>query len=206
MGNEEKVFKRIISQFFLAVELTFYAIALIFLFASCGARKVNKSETKEKIYTKEKIVVENDITATNNITIKSKSFVIDSTKEEIEEIEVTPIDLKKPAYYENTLLNNTKLVKRKIKRNKAIKSENNTNTQHDSKALDKSTKKGEKTKQSKKNEETKNVDKKQFDPLAFFIQYWWLWLIIFLFVLLSNRSKIILLFKKIIVFIGIKKK
>jgi len=164
-------------------------LILFLLLMSCGARKVEKSKEHEKVNTKEKIVVENDITATDNIKIESKSFVIDSTKEEIEEIEISPIDILKPAYYENKELKNTKLVKRKIKRNKAIKSENNTNTSYDSKTLDKTKKTGEKAKQSETNKQTKSVDQKQFNPIALIIQYWWLWLLIALILWLLKKYK-----------------
>ena len=167
----------------------FITVLVIISLYSCGSRKVEKRNIEEKTEKKEKIIVEHDITAYDNITIKSKSFVIDSTKEEIEEIEVTPIDVKKPAYYDNTLLNNTKLVKRKIKRNKALKTETNTNTLHEGKSIDKSKETIQKEEQSKKNEKTKNVDQKQFDPLAFLIQYWWLWLIILFVIWLLKKYK-----------------
>lgn len=189
MEKEEKTFKEMMRQFFIAVLLGIVTLCIMSLFVSCGSRKVEKQRIKEETEKKEKIVVEHDITAYDNVTITSKSFAIDSTKEEIEEIEITPIDPLKPAYYENKKLDNTKLVKRKIKRNKATSQETNTNTQHDSKKQDKSKETSEKKEKGTKDQKGKQIERKQFDPLAFIINWWWLWLLIVLILYLVKKYK-----------------
>lgn len=204
MDSEEKIYRKLLRQFFLLIALSFIAMVFVLLFASCGARKVNKSDTKEQTEKKEKIVVENDVTALDNITIESKSFVIDSTKEEIEELIISPIDILKPAYYENKQLTNTKLVKRKIKRNKAITSNKNINTQHDSKTHDKSKETSEKAEQSKKNEKTKGVEQEQFNLIDFLFKSWWILLIILVIVIIiwwfckKYKDKIAFVYKKLL--------
>lgn len=150
------------------------------LLTSCGARKVNRSNTQEKVKEKETELVKNDVVTTGNVKTETTTKTDKVTGEEIEETEVVPIDQSKTAIYKGDTLKNTKLVKRKIKRNKALKSETNTNTSNDSKTTDKTAKTRQKEKQTKKNEKGKEVEKKQFDPIAMIWQNWWFILLLIL--------------------------
>lgn len=159
-------------------------ILSLFLF-SCGARKVDKRETLEEIKTEHKDVVKTDLTIESNTKIETKILTDESTKEEIEETVISPIDGNKPAIYGKDTLNNVSLTKRKIKRNKAISSINNTNISNDIKSTDKTKETSEKTQQRKKTEATKQVDRKQFD----FLSYWWLILLIALAIYLFKKYR-----------------
>lgn len=153
-----------------------YLICLLLI--GCGARKVEKTHTEKEVKTETIDVVKNDISINTDTKIETKFFVNDSVKEEIEEIETVNID-------------GSKLIKRKIKRNKAVKKESNTNTQLNEETTDKTIKTKVQQEQAKENIESKNLDRKQFDPLAFFISYWWLWLILALIVFLLKKFKYI---------------
>lgn len=142
-------------------------LSISLLLIGCGARKVEKNDIQKEVKTETIDVVKNDISINTDTKIQTKIFVNDSTKEEIEEIETVNTD-------------GSKLIKRKIKRNKAVKKESNTNTQLNQKSADKTIKTKIQQEQAKESIQTKNIDKKQFDPLSFLISYWWLWLILLL--------------------------
>lgn len=144
-------------------------------FFSCGARKVNKSDIKEEIKTESSEVVKTDTDSTSNIKIETVTKIDESTKEEIEETVFTVIDNNKPAVFGKDTITNGQLVKRKIKRNKALISSNNTNVSNDIKKTNTTTKQSEKEEQAKKNVETKYVEREQY---SFITVLWWLWLII----------------------------
>ena len=169
-----------------------YSILLsLFFLIGCGAKKIDHKHEEKKVNEETKEVVNNDVTTDTNVKTEIKTFVVDSTKEEIEEIEITPIDNLKPAIFEGKEITNSKVIKRKINRNKALKSESNTNTYLNEKTADKTNKTTLQSKQTKENVESKNLDRKQFDPLAFFISYWWLWLILALIVFLLKKFRYI---------------
>lgn len=156
---------------------------------SCGARKVDKRTTQEEIKTEQKDVVKADLMIDSNTKIETKIITNDSTKEEIEETSVTPIDGNRIAIYGKDTLKNAKLVKRKIKRNKAITSDNNTIVSNESKTTDKTVAEIEKTQQAKKNETRKHIDKKQFDFIGQILSYWWLILIIAIIIYLWKKYR-----------------
>jgi cbb3-type cytochrome oxidase subunit 3 len=194
MEKEEKTFKEMIRQFFIAVLLGIFALCIMSLFASCGSRKVEKQRIKEENEKKEKIIVEHDITAYDNVTITSKSFAIDSTKEIITTKTYKPINPALPATFKDSKgnkheLNNTEYTESEIKRNKATSQETNTNTQHDSKTQDKSKETSQKEEKGTKDQKGKQIERKQFDPLAFIINWWWLWLLIVLILYLIKKYK-----------------
>lgn len=178
--------KRAFKRFFIGMPIVLF---ITYLLIGCGAKKVNKQHTEKEVKTETIDIVKKDIAIDTNVKTEIKSFVIDSTKEEIEEIEITPIDNLKPAIFEGKEITNTKVVKRKIKRNKALKSESNTNTQLNKKTSDKTTENKKKQEQTKESNKTKDLDKKQFDPLSFVISYWWLWLIILIVLYLLKKYR-----------------
>lgn len=143
---------------------------------SCGAKKVTQHEEQKEAKTDLKEVVKNDIVIDKKENTIIKVFINDSVKEEIEEIENVNVD-------------GSKTIKRKIKRNKAIKIESNTNTQLNEKTTDKTNKNTLQSKQTKESIKTKNLDRKQFDPISFLISYWWLWLIILLVLFLLKKYR-----------------
>ena len=142
-----------------------YLIIIAFVvLSSCGARK---TELKKDIV--------NDSTVKKEI----KVVVTDSTKEEIEETIIeTP---------------NKKVTQRKIKRNKAVKSNINTNILLNEKTIDKTTTNAKESKQNKTNQQTKNSDRKQFDIIGLLLSYWWLWLLIIILLWAYRKYKNILL-------------
>ncbi len=165
-------------------------IVISFFIFSCGSRKVSKSNTEEKVKEKETELVKKDIVTTDNIKIETTTKTDEVTGEEIEETEVVPIDESKTAIYKGDTLKNTKLVKRKIKRNKALKSETNTNTSNDSKKHDKTTATSQKEKQIQKNEKGKEVEKKGLDTIAMIIlKYWWFILLLIFACLIFKKYK-----------------
>lgn len=194
MKSEEKIFRTMKREFIMLCLGIAMAVFFVFVFSSCGARKVEKKQIKEETEKKEKIVVENDITATDNITITSKSFVIDSTKEIITTKTYKPMNPSLPATFTDSKgkkqeLNNTEYTESEIKRNKALSKTNNINTKYDSKTQDKSKKTGEKEEKGTKNEKGKQSEREQFDIIGMILQYWWLWFIILLVLWLLKKYK-----------------
>lgn len=180
--------KRAFKRFFIGLPIV---LLLCYLLIGCGAKKVNKHHTEKEVKTETIDIVKKDIAIDTNVKTEIKSFVVDSTKEEIEEVEITPIDNLKPAIFEGKEITNTKLIKRKIKRNKALKSESNTNTQLNEKTTDKTTENKKKQEQTEESSESKDIDKEQYDFMP-----WWVWCIIasvsILFIFLLYRK-----FKKV---------
>jgi len=143
------------------MENKFTYILIILLFASCGARKVNKSTTETET--------------------KSEISVIDSTKIEtkedidsticVDEFEITPVDTLKPivivdSHGKKTTIKNGRIKKRtQISRFKALKSTTLHNTRKTQKTATQSTKASE-----------KHVERKE--------SFWWLWLILIIAVIL----------------------
>jgi hypothetical protein len=161
---------------------------------SCGARKVNKSDTEETTKEKSKEVVSNDVVKTENTKIETKTKTDESTKETIKETTYKPIDNKKPALFTDSKgqkkeLYNTEYTEREITRNKESKFEGNTNTLVNTKTSDKTKKTSEKEKDNKKKEKTKEVDKKQFDPVSVLISYWWFFLLLIIVYYLYRKYK-----------------
>lgn len=155
---------------------TYSIYIYLILVTSCGAKKVTQHQEQKEVKTELKEIVKNDIIIDKSEITQTKVFVNDSIKEEIEEIENVNVD-------------GSKTIKRKIKRNKAIKSESNTNTQFNEKTTDKTNKNTLQQEQAKESVKTKNLDRKQFDPLAFLISYWWLWIIIILVLYLLKKYR-----------------
>ena len=151
-------------------------IALSLILFSCGARKVEKTKEETKTTTNETVKVNTDVVTEKKEETKVNIVVTDSTKEEIEETIFEPIG--KP-----------KITIRKIKRFKAIKTNDNTNTSKDEKSTDKTTTVAEKQEQNEKISETKTIDKKQFDVVGMLLSYWWLLLLIIIFIILYKRFK-----------------
>ncbi len=168
------------------IKSTFWLSFAIFCI-SCGARKVDKRTTQEEIKTETKDVVKTDLTIDSNTKIETKIITNDSTKEEIEETVVNPIDPNRIAIFGKDTLRNTSLTKRKIKRNKATTSDNNTIVSNETKATDKTVTESEKAQQTKKSDQTKSIDRKQFDFIGQILSYWWLFLIVALVIYLWKK-------------------
>lgn len=139
---------------------------------SCGARKVEK--TKEESVSKIESVSEEkkDVVVNTNLKTETKVILNDSTKEIIEETIVEADDKTKPAFFDGKELGNTKTTKRKISRNKAIKSESNTNTSLHEETTDKTHTIAKKSQQNKKNTTIKNTERESL------LKWWWISLIL----------------------------
>lgn len=137
-------------------------IILAFLFVSCGARKVNKTE-----------VIENKTEVENTI---QKDSTKEETKTEIKydvencEIEVTPIDSTREFVVEGKKYFNARI---KIKKKK-----DNTLYVKEDKALKTSLKQTNKAIKESKKENIKLVDKKEASNWQFKIAFWLLILLI----------------------------
>ena len=129
-------------------------ILIISLLYSCGARKVEKKDDTEQKKTEITGEVKIDIEKIDQTTIEERTIITDSTREEIEETEIIPADPKKD-----------KVIKRKIKRFKAIKNNINKQVSNDVKEHDKTAKTSQKKEQTKKTTQTKGIDKKPFNML-----------------------------------------
>lgn len=144
-----------------------------FLLFSCGARKVDKREELHTVKTDSSYIIKKDLTVNTNTKIETRIFTNDSTKEEIEEINYSPIDRNKPAIFTDELgnkreLNNISFTKRKIKRNKALKTESNIITSEDKKSVDRSKESGN----LKKRKEDYSFEKHTFRE-----SFQWYWII-----------------------------
>ena len=148
--------------------LLLFALTLI----NCGARKVQREKEKEVVRIEETTTEKKDVTIDKNIKEEKKVIVNDSTKEEIEETIIEPIDKTKPFFYEGKESKNSKITKRKTKRNKAVTFQDNTNTLVNEKAIDKTTKERQKTEQSQKNNTVKHSERESL------IKWWWFPLIL----------------------------
>lgn len=160
-----------------------YLLFASLLLIGCGARKVQKTETEKEVKTETFETVENDVKTESNVKTEIITTVNDSTKEVIEETVITPIDNTKPATYTDEngkqhSLNNSKHTKRKTTRNKAVSEQKKENVINSKNTSDNTLKTTNNKTESKEQSDIKNIDKKQFDPLAFIISYWWLWLLI----------------------------
>lgn len=146
----------------------------VFLFVSCGARKVNKSELVE-----DKTTIE---------TIKQTDSVKEESKTEIKydvencEIEVTPIDSTKEFVVEGKKYFNARIkIKKKkdntlyVKEDKTLK----TSLKHTNKAI----------KESKK-ENIKLVDKKEASNWQFKIAFWLLILLLLIRLYIKFRDRL----------------
>jgi hypothetical protein len=138
----------------------------------CGSRKVvlNKSDTEKK--TQQSETVKNDIVIDSNLKIETITKVNDSTKEVIEETIIEADDKSKPAINDGKELGNTKITKRKTTRNKALKTDNNTNTLINEKTTDKT------NTNTKKQEQTKKIVQAKQSQREGLIKWWWFPLIL----------------------------
>lgn len=164
-----------------------YSILLLSLILfSCGAKKVTQHQEQKEVKTELKEFVKTDIVIDKSEITQTKVFINDSVKEEIEEIENVNVD-------------GSKTIKRKIKRNKAIKLERNTNTQLNEKTTDKTNKDTLQQKQTKESKKTKKLDRKQYGILEFCKDNW-LWclilILIILFIIKKYKNKVLGIFKK----------
>ena len=136
-------------------------ILIILLFASCGARKVNKITTETE--------TKSEITVIDSTKIETKED-IDSTIC-IDEFEITPVDTLKPIVIidsqgKKTTIKNGRIKKRtQISRFKALKSTTLHNTRKTQKTATQSTKTSE-----------KHTERTQ--------SFWWLWLLLIIAVIL----------------------
>lgn len=167
--------KHIFSTLLMMLYLSLICLGLL----SCGARKVNKEQSKEEIKSDliDKSVVEkqseSNIKKTTIVTVNDKNEVI-STEETI-----TPIDNTKEASVidsdgKKTILNNSKkIIKTESKKNNI---QTNSVENKDEITIDKSKKQNDikKIEESKKENSIKTVDKEQFNWLSL----WWLYLLI----------------------------
>lgn len=169
-----------------------YLLFASLLLIGCGARKVQKTETEKEVKTETFETVKADVKTESNVKTEVVTTVNDSTKEVIEETVITPIDNTKEAVYtdevgKQTKLNNTSLTKRKTMRNKAVSEQKKENVNDSKKASDNTFKTNNAKSETKEQSEIKNIDKKQFDPMAFIISYWWLWLLIIIAVYIAKK-------------------
>lgn len=169
-----------------------YLLFASLLLIGCGARKVQKTETEKEVKTETVETVKSDVKTESNVKTEVVTTVNDSTKEVVEEIVITPIDNTKEAVYtdesgKQTKLNNTTLTKRKTKRNKAVSEQKKENVTDNKKASDNTLKTTNNKSEAQEHTEAIDIDKKQFDPLAFIISYWWLWLLIIIALYIAKK-------------------
>jgi hypothetical protein len=151
-------------------------LLLAFLIVSCGAKTVNKEETKT------------DSTATSTQVIKTDSTSTDSTSIKFdvvsEEIIIEAVDSTKPIEIINnegkvTKYTNARISKKKRKDNTIVVNEKSVSKI----VVDSITNEIE----VNKIESTKIVYKEQFNWGTFILQLWWLWLLIILAIYLAYR-------------------
>jgi hypothetical protein len=133
-------------------------ILLLFLCFGCGARKVEKTKEVTEANKQETTEIKNDVVIDSNVKEEARIVFTDSTKEVIEETIIeTP---------------GKKITQRKIKRNKALKTDNNTNTLINEKTTDKTNTNTKKQEQTKKTVQAKQSEREGL------IKWWWFPLII----------------------------
>jgi Mg2+/citrate symporter len=136
-------------------------ILIILLFASCGARKVNKSTTET--------TTKSEITVTDSTKVYTKE--VSEGDIHTDEFEITPVDTLKPLVIidsqgKKTTIVNGRIKKRtQISRFKAIKTQRVHNTRKTQKTATQSTKASE-----------KHVERKEW--------FSWIWLILIIAVIL----------------------
>lgn len=140
-------------------------LLLLIVLASCGSRKVNKSNIEQTVkQTVEQTLVDTSkVDITTDVNIK----VVDSSEES--EICVVPLDTTKPFIYDNKVFKNAIL---KIKKHK-----NNISTQTSEKVSEK--RRNAVTMTNKENTQAKiEVVKKDIDKKESLLSYWWILLLI----------------------------
>jgi hypothetical protein len=152
------------------------SIILAFLFASCGAKIVDKSEEKTDSIAKEVTVLKTDSTS-----IDKKVLVYDV---ETDEIVIEAVDTTEPIEITNnegkvTKYKNARISKKKRKDNTIVVSEKIVAKI----VVDSASNEIE----VNKIESTKIVYKEQFNWGTFILQLWWLWLLIILAIYLAYR-------------------
>jgi preprotein translocase subunit SecF len=149
-------------------------IILAFLFVSCGARKINKTEVVE-----DKTTVESTI---------QKDSIKEEVKTEIKydtetcEVEATPIDSTKEFIVEGKKYFNVRI---KIKKKK-----DNTLYVKEDKAVKTSQKQTNKAIKESKKENIKTVDKKEASSWQFKIAFWLLIILILLRLYIKLRDRL----------------
>jgi hypothetical protein len=146
-------------------------LLILLLFVSCGARKVNKSETKQDTKTETTIAVV-DTSKTTTDTKENIKIVDNSTSDEVE---LTPIDNNKPMVIDGKTYLNTKIKHQKKKANKSIVKD---------KTIAQTAQKAVNIKSNNKIEETKQSTIKKIDKEA--VSFWnYLWVIFLILALIA---------------------
>ena len=135
----------------------FFAIVLLTLLASCGARKVAKSETKES----QTNVESNSIKVQNTLTDNTK--IVDSSTSD--EFEICPVSDTLPMIVNGVTYKNAKI--------RHLKKKNNISIVKDIKVQHNAQKSGLKTVKTSRVIEVKQIDRKQS-----YLWLWWLLLLI----------------------------
>jgi len=131
---------------------------LALMLCSCGARKVEKTKEVTEANKQETTEIKNDVVTDSNVKEETRIVFTDSTKEVIEETIIeTP---------------GKKITQRKINRNKALKTNSNTNTLINEKTTDKT------NTNTKKQEQTKKIVQAKQSEREGLIKWWWFPLII----------------------------
>lgn len=173
--------------------ITLLAVSMIFLFYSCGARKVEKTRTKEDIKTETSAAAVTAKTEESNVK-KTETTIIDDKNETVtEETNYEPIDNTKPATIidadgKETKLNNSKKTTRKTTKKNNTQTDNSKNSDefHKSELSEQLESKG-------KTEAKKEAEAIQVDRKAWSI-YNLLWLLIpiaIVYLAWKNKAKII---------------
>ena len=176
-----------IKSFLVSVILGLLAVVLLVSMTSCGARRVNKSNTETKETTKTQIAISDNSKIVTDLSTNTKTTVTTEINEQIGEvIETTieePVNPKLPASVidekgNKVELNNTKRTKSKrtvLSDKKTLNNKVVDNSIKVAKTEQKDVKtdiKSDNSKVSKSN--VKNIDKKGFN----FLSLWWLLLLI----------------------------
>lgn len=179
----------------LAVGL-FFALIALGLISCGGARKVNKESSKEetKIETVDNSIAEKQIDTNVKTSVETKTD--DKNESVTQEIIFEPIDSSKESFViekdgTKVIFSNAKKIVRNTVQKNNIQSESKSNTEEVKKEAEKEQKAVKKAEEAKKENRSKEVDKKQFNPINYYIGFAIFIIIMVIAYLVLKRLKLI---------------
>ena len=177
----------------LKIMITALLLSLYFLCTSCGARKAEKSRTKEEVKTETTTAAVTAKTEESNVKKTEKTIIDDKNETVIKETTYEPIDNSKPSSIidpdgKETKLNNSKKTTRETTKKNNTKTDNSKNSNEFHKS--------ELSEQSESN--TKSNSKKAAEAIKVDREAWSLWNLLWLLIPIGiigiawkNKAKII---------------